>query len=461
MRGPKVVVIGAGSHFFGKPVIHKMATSPVFKGGTLALVDTSPRVLNTMSALAKRVFKHCRADVKVVGSTDRRRVLDGADFVVLTYSYRNAHFRGVDTEIAAKHGMLMCSSDTIGPGGIFRAMRELPVALDIAKDVKRQAPDAWVINFVNPTSVMGIGLKRYAPFVRSFALCDGHHEPYNTLQWCKVGGILPDKATEVPPEVWRNLDLAIGGVNHCTWIVRFNYAGRDLMPKLRQWVAAQAVQEKRDPHEHSKARYNMTYGLQLFDLYGAYPTALGHTKEYVPFYQGYGVKPVRPEPIRLFDAPDRQRGMNEAWRHTVGYARGSRPMTEFMKLVHNDHATDIIESMWGNLRKPFYINSWNQGAIVNMPADAFVELRSDLDMRGPRPQPFGVMPRGLLALQMQVLDTHELTAEAAVTGDRALLRRAMLTDPICNNIGDADGCIRDLLEAERDALPKYWYRRGR
>jgi alpha-galactosidase len=78
-------------------------------------------------------------------------------------------------------------------------------------------------------------------------------------------------------------------------------------------------------------------------------------------------------------------------------------------------------------------------------------------MAGPRPQPFGAFPRGVLALQHLVLDTHELTAEAAVTGDRALLRRAMLTDPICNNIGDADNCIAELMEAERDALPDYWF----
>ncbi|MBM4045977.1 MAG: glycoside hydrolase family 4, partial [Planctomycetes bacterium] len=127
--------------------------------------------------------------------------------------------------------------------------------------------------------------------------------------------------------------------------------------------------------------------------------------------------------------------------------------------VHNDHASDIIEGMWGNLGKQFYINSPNRGAVTNLPDDAFLELRSDIDMRGPRPQPFGAFPRGLLALQHQVLDTHELTAEAAVTGDRAILRRAMLTDPICNNIGDADACIADLLKAEREALPAHWFRR--
>ena len=117
--------------------------------------------------------------------------------------------------------------------------------------------------------------------------------------------------------------------------------------------------------------------------------------------------------------------------------------------------------MWGKLRKPFYINGPNCGAVTNLPDDAFLELRSDVDMQGLRPQPFGELPRGILGLTCQVLDAHELTAEAALTGDRRLLRRAMLTDPICNNIPDADACIRDFLDAQRDVLPDYWYSRRR
>ena len=183
MHGPKVTVIGAGSYFFGKPVIHKMATSPIMAGGTLALVDTKPNVVKTMTDLAQRAFAQTGCDVKVVGSTERREVLGDADFVVLTFAERNAYYRGVDTEIAARHGIRMCSSDTIGPGGIFRALRETPHALAMAKDTHELAPNAWLINFVNPATVLGMALMRYAPEVKSFALCDGQHEPYCTLNW--------------------------------------------------------------------------------------------------------------------------------------------------------------------------------------------------------------------------------------------------------------------------------------
>ncbi len=462
MRAPKITVIGAGSYFFGRPVIHKMATSEVFTGGTLALVDTNEGVLRTMMRLARRVFKQAKCGVRLLGSTKRAEVMRGSDFIVLTFSKRNAHYRGLDTQIAARHGIRMCSSDTIGPGGVFRALREVPRAVAMAKDAARLAPDTWVINFVNPTAVLGMALRRCVPQVRSFALCDGHHEPYNTLNWCTRMGIVPEDVAAVPPEVQARLDLAIGGVNHCTWLTRFRYDGKDLMPALRRWLVGQVRQEKAEtPSEgDSKRAFNHAYALQLLDLYGAYPTATAHTKEYVPFFQGYGAKAVEPEPIRLFDAETRAEEMARQWKETQGYAAGKLATRTFLKTQPDDHATDIIESMWGGLGKPFYINSPNRGAVTNLPDDAFLELRCDVDMHGPRPRPFGAFPRGLLALQHQVLDTHELTAEAAMTGDRAILRRAMLTDPICNNIPDADACIKDLLAAERDILPSYWYQRS-
>ncbi|MBI4023692.1 MAG: glycoside hydrolase family 4 [Verrucomicrobia bacterium] len=459
--GPKITVIGAGSYFFGKAVIHKMATSSVMRGGVLALVDTDPKTLATMTRLARRVFKTAKCGVRVETGCDRRRVMEGSDFVILTFSRRNAHYRGVDTRIAARHGMRMCSSDTIGPGGIFRALREIPPIMEIARDAQRLAPRSWVINLVNPTAVIGMALRRFSPEVKSFALCDGHHEPYNTLHWCKEVGILPKGVVTVPPAVQRSLDLAIGGVNHTTWIVRFRYDGRDMLPVLRRRIVEYANKEAKKPHDHSKVRHNWNYALQLFDLYGAFPTAIGHTKEYVPFFQGHGVAPVKPEPIALFDADRRAIEMAGAWKITGEYAGGKRSVAEFLKIIRDDHATDIIESMWGNLGKSFYINSNNRGAITNLPDAAFVELRCDVDMRGPRPQPFGEMPRGLLAHQHQILDTHELTAHAAVTGDRAILRRALAGDPLCVNLTDADACIAELLEAQRDALPSYWFRKSR
>jgi len=223
---------------------------------------------------------------------------------------------------------------------------------------------------------------------------------------------------------------AAAGVNHCTWILRFAYDGRNMMPKLVRDLKQRARAEKDVTSDHSKARYNVSYTLQLYELYGAIPTAISHTKEYVPFFQGYGSQPAKPEPIALFDAERRQREMDYAWRVTKQYASGKFPVRKFLSEVSGDHASDIIEAMWADSGQPYYINTHNRGSVTNLPCDALLELRCDVDMRGPRPQPVGAMPRGLLAVQQQILDTHKLTTEAAITGDRAILRRAMLADPI-------------------------------
>ncbi len=458
-KGPKIVVIGAGSYFFGKPVIYNMIHSEILRGGTLALVDTDPAVLDTMMKLAKRAKEYAGTDTEIIGSVDRTEVMKDADFVVLSFSFRNAYYRGIDTRIALKYGVTMCSSDTIGPGGIFRAMRELPEILRVADDVRRLAPKAWLINFINPTSVMGIGLMRLAPDIRSFALCDGNHEPYVRNMFLRWIGVLPEDTLTTPPEVDAKFDMAITGVNHCTWLFRLNYDGKDYLPKLREFVATQAAKEyETQPSPKAKPRLNMNYALDLMDIYGAYPTAVSHTKEYVPFYQGYGVSPAFPEPIIAFDAYNRADEMAEAWAATERLANGEASIEEFFEKGRGDHATDIIEAMWGELGKKFYINTSNRGAVTNLPDDAFLELRCDLSMEGPKPIKVGDLPRGILGLTHQVLDTHELTVEAIASCDRAKLLRAMLTDPIVNNVGDAKKIIEELLEAERDHLPEGWYK---
>ncbi len=468
MRGPKIVVIGAGSFFFGRPVIWNMTHSEVLRGGTLALVDTNAEVLETMMGLARRTIAATKAPTELIGSTDRREVMQDADFIILTFSDRNAHFRGLDCDIALKHGVRMCSGDTIGPGGIFRALREIPKALAVAGDAEKLAPNSWVINFVNPTSVLGIALMRYAN-VRSFAICDGLHEPHYRLRVLKEVGIIPDEAESVPPEVERRLVLKTGGVNHFTWLTRFEYDGRDMLPAWREKLAEKARAEQEsvkaqlendkqqvDNNARAKAKYNVTYALRLMDVFGAYPDRIAHTKEYVPYFQGHGQAAVEPEVISIFDAAERARRMAEQWAETEKYAGGGLPIEDFIKNGKSDHATDIIESMWGGLGKSFYINTANRGAVTNMADDAFLELRCNVDMNGPVPQPFGQMPRGLLGLQQQVLDTHELTAEAAVKCDRDILLKAMLTDPIVNNISDAKAIIDESLEREADALPREW-----
>jgi alpha-galactosidase len=273
-----------------------------------------------------------------------------------------------------------------------------------------------------------------------------------------VGMIQPNEP--VPPEMDAKLDMTVAGVNHCTWILRCFYDGKDMMPGLKEYLDRAARQEYEErPSSKAKPRLNNNYCKVLTDLFDAFPTAISHTKEYVPYFQGKGVMPETPEPLIDFDGYNRQEEMDAAWEKTEKLANGETPIEDFFKEGRGDHATDIIESMWGNLGKKFYINCANRGAVPNLPDDAFLELLCELDMEhGPQPLPACDMPRGLLSLTYRILDTHELTAKAAVECDRHVLMQALACDPLTTNLEDIRMIIDELLVEERDHLPTEWFK---
>lgn len=453
---PKVVVIGAGSLFFGRQAIWQMVHSPHLNNGTLALVDTDPKRLEQMATLGEMVARDNGVNLRIEAANDWNDVLPGADFVVLSFARQTVKYRGMDCAISEKYGVRMCSGDTIGPGGIFRAMREFPLILECAADIERLCPDAWVINYINPSTVHGIGLMRFAPNLKSFALCDSLHMPHIKKRYAGRAGIIefPDDYSD---DIDRRFDMRIAGVNHFTWMLRAEFDGRDVLPAIAESIRRQAATEDTGGDTGAKAWLNNSIAHQLYEIFGYVPVCVSHTKEYVPYYQGRGVLKDRIPPLAIWETEDRYERHAAMWDQVEGFVSGSTPIGQYMTTLGPDHATDIIENMVGNLGKPFYVNTANRGAVTNMADDAFLELLCDVDMGGPRPRPVGEMPRGLLGLQQQVLDTHELTAEAVAKCDRTLLRRAMLTDPIVNSIADADAIIRELLEVEREALPNCWF----
>ncbi|RKL66988.1 glycoside hydrolase family 4 [Salipaludibacillus neizhouensis] len=456
IQKPKVVVLGAGSLFFGRQCIWQMVHSEHLNKGTLALVDTNEERLNKLVDLAQMVVDANQVDLKIEGSVDRKQVLQDADFVVLSFAKDTVKYRGIDCEISEKYGIRMCSGDTIGPGGIFRAMRELPIIMECAKDIEEICPEAWVINYINPSTVNGMALKRYAPNLKTFALCDSHHMPHKKIIYAKRAGII-NNWSEYSEEINRKFDLRIGGVNHFTWLLKAEYEGKDVLHTIAQSLKHSAEKETVGGDTGAKALHNDAISYQLYDIFGYVPTCTAHTKEYVPYWQGLGKLEDMIPPLSIWETEDRYKRHDKMWQQIDRFLSGETPISEYMNTFGPDHATDIIENMVGGLRKPFYINTLNQGAITNMNDNSFLELLCEVTMDGVKPLPVGEMPRGIRGMQELVLDTHELTAEAVVEGDRKKLRRAMLTDPLVNSIADADQIIEELLELEKDIIPKHMY----
>ncbi|MFA9458784.1 glycoside hydrolase family 4 [Halalkalibacter sp. AB-rgal2] len=453
---PKVVVLGAGSLFFGRQAIWQMVHSEHLNKGTLALVDTNEERLNKLVKLAKMVVEANNVELKIEGSTDRTKVLKNADFVVLSFAVDTVKYRGMDCTISEKFGIRMCSGDTIGPGGIFRAMRELPNIMECAKDIEALCPNAWVINYINPSTVHGMALKRYAPNLKSFALCDSHHMPHKKILYAQRAGIIND-AKEYTADVDRQFDIRIAGVNHFTWLIKAEYKGENVLPIIAQSLKRSAETETVGGDTGAKALFNDKISFQLYDIFGSVPTCTAHTKEYVPYWQGLGKLKEDIPPLSIWETDDRYKRHEEMWEQVDRFLNGESPIEEYMTLFGPDHATDIIENMVGGLNKPFYINTWNKGAVTNMSDDAFLELLCEVTMDGVKPLPVGEMPRGIRGMQEVVLDTHEITVEAVLEGSYEKLRRAMLTDPLVHSIADADQIIHELLQLEKDIIPQHWY----
>jgi len=457
MKHLKVVVIGAGSLFFGRQAIWQIVYSKYLNGGTLGLVDTDENNLKRMANLAKKVIAYEKVPLKLEASSHARDVLKGADFVVLSFADRSAYFRDIDCTTSARYGIRMCSGDTIGPGGIFRTLREFPEILAYCRDIQEISPDAWVINYINPTAANGIGLRIFAPKLKSFALCDGLHMPGIKINYAKRAGIIND-GSEWSAEKDRKFDFRIAGPNHFTWLIKAEYEGKDVAPQIAENLKREAAKETDGGDRGSKAKFNASISYTLYEIFGNVPTCTGHTKEYVRFWQGLGKTPEPIPPLSLWNVEDRYQRHADMWRQVEAFNSGTIPVSEYKTTLGPDHATDIIETMWAGLKKPFFINTANEGAVINMPDDAFLEVLCDVSMDGPEPRPVGEAPVGLRSMWHQVLDTHELTVRAAVTCDRKMLKKAMMCDPLVSASADADALIEDLLKAERDVLPTEWYR---
>ena len=436
---PKVALIGAGSLFFGRQFLCGMLNSDALKHGTAALVDSDTERLGKMVKLAQMANESLGSPLTVEYSCNHEDVLKDADFVVFSFANNGAMYRGMDCAIAEKYGIRMNSGDTIGPGGVFRAMRELPTALAVAKDVERLCPNAWVISYTNPAGIIGLGLAKYTN-VKSLAICDGLRMPYVKENYLELIGCKDGDADK--------LTFVIAGTNHFTWLLDIRYNGKDVSGDLRKSVEHLA---RTGPENN-----NYAYSLALWDAFGCYPAIIDHNMEFFPFWQGRGKLEDYPAKLEIFSVDARYTRHAAMWEEVDAYLSGELEIGQLHKIYQSDLATDVIEAMWTDSRSPYFANVLNNGTVPNLPDDAYLELLCDMSMDGPKPRPALPFPVGLRSWQMRVIDTNQLTAEAIVKQDRSLLRRAMLTDPLVVSIADTDAMISEVLAAQSAALPPGW-----
>jgi len=398
---PTIVIVGAGSVEFTRELLGDILSFPELGSVRIVLHDIDVERLETAEAIARATARAAGAQPEVVASADRRRALDGADYVinVIQVGMHQATVR--DFEIPAKYGLNQTIADTIGVGGIFRGLRTFPVLADIARDMEQVCPDAWLLNYTNPMAMNVTFLHHVAPRLKVLGLC-------HSVYWTMVG--LCD-LVDVP---YDDVSYWSAGVNHQAWVLRWERGGRDLYPLLDQRVASDAELRRR-------------VRVDMYRRLGYYPTETSeHSSEYVPWY------------LRHPDEVDRLRidvgeyvSISEANLAEYSRVRAELADTETLPIDNGstEYAPQVIHSMETGTTRVISGNVVNDGLITNLPDGVAVEVPTMLDALGAHPMAVGDLPPQCAALNRGFLGPVDLTVRAAVGGDPRLVRAAAMVDP--------------------------------
>jgi alpha-galactosidase len=362
-------------------------------------------------------------------------LLSDSDFVINTIEVAGLPNVRHDYDIPLKYGIDQCIGDTIGPGGLFKALRTLPSWLDIIEDIEIYAPRALIMNYTNPMSLTVLAAARFTdmPVV---GLC---HSIQNTAR--ELAAYL-----ELP---YEEIDWRAAGINHLAWLVKLERDGQDLYPLLRERMKDPAIYEQ-DP-----VRFDMMLHL------GAFPTeSSGHVSEYTAYYR------KRPDLVKKYTRPE-YRGESgfyannwPRWRQEQdAYLRQVMAKEEEFELERGlEFASYIMEAMKTDRPAVIYGNVYNTGLIDNLPQDGVVEVACLVDKKGVQPTYFGALPTHLAALDAQHMAFHDLVATAVLEEDREAAVHALMVDPLTSavlSLGEIRTMFDEMVEAERPYLPDF------
>jgi alpha-galactosidase len=425
-----IAFLGAGSVVFTRELLADILNFDELRGVTLALHDIDAERLETAEAIARRTAEQLNAHPVITTSLDRRAVLDGADFVINAIQVGGHAATVTDFEIPAKYGLRQTIGDTLGVGGIFRALRTFGVLRGIAADIRELCPDAWLLNYTNPMA-MNIGyLAAIEPQLKVVGLC---HSVYWTVR--DLSDLLG-----VP---FEEVDYTGAGVNHQAWLLRFEHRGVSLYPKLDELI-------ERDPELRRRVRMDM------YSRLGWFPTETSeHSSEYVPWYLHDDAEIERLR-IPVGDYLRISADNVAEYRSTRQSVLAGEPLDVSRDVT--EYAPQVIHSITTGTLRRIHGNVANRGLISNLPEGYAVEVPCVVDALGVRPERVGALPLQCAALNRSFVNVGQLTVQAAVTGDKRMIRQAAMVDPntaatlsveriweLCDELTAAHG---DLIPAE-------------
>ena len=431
---PKITYVGAGSSTFAARLITDLVAIPGLETGTFALVDIDAERLELSRQVAEKVIAISGRDWEVTATTDRAEALAGSDYVINSIEVAGLDCVEPDYEIPLKYGVDQCIGDTIGPGGIFKALRTGPAWLGIVADVERLAPQAIVMNYTNPMSILTLAAAR-ASKLSVIGLC---HSVQGTSR------LLAD-FLDIP---YDELEWRCAGINHNAWFTTLAHRGADQYPRLRELARRPEI------YEQEPVRFEVMLHL------GAFVTeSSGHFSEYVPYFR------KRPDLIRRY-MRDGYKGESGFYAHNWPTWREMNSAVvreliagdlQFELTRSHEYASYIVEAV--ELDRPVEIhgNVLNEGWIENLPAGN-VEVACRVDGRGVHPCPFGALPEQLAALNRSHMAVHELVVQALLERDREKAKLALMLDPLTAAVCSLDEISRmfdEMWAAQRPHLTAF------
>lgn len=467
-RPIKVSVTGAGSGFTPR-LLNDIVKTPHHCGGTLALVDTDFGRLRVMKKIIAALCERSGggASWKVIASTDRRKVLKDSDYLINTIEVSGAACVHLDNDIPLKYGIDQCIGDTIGPGGLFKGLRTIPVWLDILRDCEELCPQALVLNYTNPMAMLCLASAR-ATSMPVIGLCHSVQGTSNLL--AKYAGV-----------PYEELDWACAGINHLAWFTKLRHKGTDLYPQLhdkfRKEIAA-ALQETAEGKGLHDARDLRLTGeerpYQYEDLirkdmcvhFGAFITeSSGHLSEYLPYYrkseEGRRLLRLGYDGGSRFYATNWPTWRKDADAHRLALLSGEAPMDWERSW---EYAAWIIEAREKNTPFRFHGNVPNAvpggggQLITNLPADSCVEVACLVDGNGVQPTRYGALPPQMAGLCLSNLSMFGCAAEAAIHRSVEAAIHALYLDPYCAAVltpAQIRAMALEMFAAQKDYLPGF------
>jgi 6-phospho-beta-glucosidase len=430
----KIAVIGAGSTYTPELIKGLIELYPTLPLSEISLMDIDSRRLDIVGGFCKRILSTHHGPFQIVLTTDRRQALLGADYVITQFRVGLNQARREDEYLGKRHGLI--GQETTGLGGMAKALRTIPVILDIARDVQEFAPGALLVNFTNPSGLIMEALTRYTPDITAVGLCNS---PI-TMKMQILKRLEQLSGRSQPIGAVENSRLDSLGLNHLCWYRGFTLFDQDLWP---QFLASYINELHSNPDPEWDPELIESLGM----IPNSYLQYYYHTQEKLAAQEGW--PPSRAEQVLRIEA-------DLLKEYSDPHLLDTSP--DLMKrggAWYSTLATRVINSHFNNLGEIQIVNVRHQGTVPGYPLDWVLELPCRIDSSGIHPLPARPLPIVVFGLMAQVKSYDILTAKAGAEGDYQAAYQALLTHPLGPDAGQIPTVLEDLIQVNQAYLPQF------